>query len=144
MCEDRSMRPDVKDVVVECTRASDEERVSFGEVVMKLMKAGIERYHTDLVRGDKTYYLPNGESEVVAGKAITAVPAQDFSAAGVEGAVRAIQAGQIKYGEFCELAAGAGCVGYIVSISGQRVVYYGRSGDFHIEWFPGANRAKVA
>ena len=60
----------VKEVTVEATRASDEERATFGEVVMKLMQAGVERYHCDLVRGEKTYYLPNGESEVVAGEAV--------------------------------------------------------------------------
>jgi uncharacterized protein YbcV (DUF1398 family) len=138
------MSPDVKDVIVECTRASDEGRVSFGEVVMMLMKAGVERYHADLVRGDKTFYLPNGESEVVESKPATVAPARDFAAAGVEAAVRAAQAGRIQYGEFCKLAAEAGCVGYIVSIVGQRVVYFGRAGDSHVEWFPCANRAKVA
>jgi hypothetical protein len=35
----------VRHVVVEATRASDEERVTFGEVVMKLTQAGVERYH---------------------------------------------------------------------------------------------------
>jgi hypothetical protein len=38
------MDPQVKDVMVQATRASDEESVTFGEVVMKLMKAGVERY----------------------------------------------------------------------------------------------------
>ena len=137
------MDPHVKVVMVECTRASDENRVTFGEVVMNLAKAGVERYHADLVRGGKTYYLPNGESEVVAGKPVEGTPAQEFSAEGVEAAVKAIQAGKIQYTEFCKRAAEAGCVGYIVSIPGQRVVYYGRSGDFHIEWFPGAKRAKA-
>jgi hypothetical protein len=32
----------------------------------------------------------------------------------------------------------AGCVGYIASMAGRRVVYYGRTGDNHVEWFPGA------
>jgi len=132
------MDPHVKDVMVECTRISDEERVTFGEVVMKLIKAGVERYHADLVRGDKTYYLPNGESEVVTGKPVGIAPAQEFSAEGVEAAVRAIQAGKIQYMTFCRRAAEAGCVGYIVSMAGRRVVYYGRTGDNHVEWFPGA------
>ena len=61
------MDSQVRNVMIEASRASDEERMTFPEVVMKLMQAGVERYHADLVRGDKTYYLPNGESEVVAG-----------------------------------------------------------------------------
>src|SRR6476620_5496419 len=89
----------IKDVMVEATQASDKERVTFGEVVMKLMQAGIERYHADLLRGEKTYYLPNGESEVVAGERCGAAPAREFAAAGVDAAVREVQAG-IRYRAF--------------------------------------------
>jgi uncharacterized protein YbcV (DUF1398 family) len=128
----------VSDVLIECTRASDEERVSFGQVVMKLTEAGIERYHADLVRSEKTYYLPNGDSEILTCAALETTPAPEFSAAGVEAAVRSVQAGAIKYKTFCERVMAAGCVGYIVSITGRRVVYYGRTGDNHVEWFPGA------
>jgi uncharacterized protein YbcV (DUF1398 family) len=133
-----------KEVVVEATRASDEERVTFGEVVKNLVVAGIERYHTDLVRGERTYYLPNGESEVVIGEAVAVVPARDFSATGVDAAVKAIQAGKIQYRTFCERIAKAGCVGYMVSIAGRRTTYYGRGGDTHVEWFPGAIREQAA
>jgi len=125
-------------VVRECTKASDEERLSFGEVVKKLIEAGVERYHTDLVRAEKTYFLPTGESEIVPSAHATATPAQDFSASGVDAAVKAIQAGKIQYNAFCEQVLAAGCVGYLVSMIGRRVVYYGRTGDCHVEWFPGA------
>jgi uncharacterized protein YbcV (DUF1398 family) len=118
--------------------------VSFREVVMKLMQAGVERYHTDLLRGEKTYYLPNGESEVVQGQRIGSVPADQFSAAGVEAALRDIQAGKIQYRTFCARIAESGCVGYHVSLAGQRALYYGRTGDFHVEWFPGAKREQAA
>jgi uncharacterized protein YbcV (DUF1398 family) len=128
----------VRDVVLECTKASDEERVSFPEVVKKLIDAGVERYHADLLRSEKTYYLPNGESEVVPNHAVGIVPPREFSAQGVDAAVRAIQAGNIQYKAFCERVAAAGCVGYFVSIAGRRAIYYGRTGDSHVEWFPGA------
>jgi uncharacterized protein YbcV (DUF1398 family) len=138
------MDSQVKDAVLEATKASDEERVTFGEVVRDLVKAGVERYHADLVRGARTYYLPNGESEVVAGEPVSTGPAQAFSAPKVEAAVKAIQGGEIRYRTFCRLIAEGGCVGYIASLAGQRVVYYGRSGDMHVEWFPGAKRGKAA
>jgi uncharacterized protein YbcV (DUF1398 family) len=128
----------VKAVVHECTKASGEERISFGEVVMKLVEAGVERYHADLVRSQTTYYLPNGDTEVVQAHTIEVVPATAFTAEGVQAAVRAIQAGTIKYRTFCQRVLEAGCVGYIASMAGQRVVYYGRTGDNHVEWFPGA------
>jgi uncharacterized protein YbcV (DUF1398 family) len=132
------MNANVKEVMVEASRASDEERVTFGEVVMSLMKAGVERYHADLLRGERTYYLPNGESEIVAGDVVDVAPAEAFSAGGVDAAVRSIQAGQIQYKTFCNRVAEAGCVGYHVSLVGKRAVYYGRTGDSHVEWFPGA------
>jgi uncharacterized protein YbcV (DUF1398 family) len=131
------MDSQIRDVMIEASRASDEERVTFPEVVMKLMQAGVERYHADLVRGDKTYYLPNGESEMVAGHAVGIAPAGDA-------AVRAIQAGKIQYRAFCNRIAEAGCVGYHVSLAGRRAVYYGRTGDSHVEWFPGAKREQAA
>ena len=126
-----------KAVVREMSDASDAERVTFPEVVKALMEVKIERYHADLVAGRKTYYLADGEfEEVEVHKVGGAAPA--FSAEGVEKAVLAIQRGDIAYRAFCRQIADAGCVGYFVSLAGRRAVYYGRTGDEHVEWFPGA------
>ncbi|GAA4256532.1 DUF1398 domain-containing protein [Azospirillum formosense] len=125
-------------VLLECSRASEEERITFPEVVAALAAAGVERYHTDLVRAETTYYFPDGMTERVEFRPYALPPAMDFAAEGVESAVRAIQAGTIRYGGFCERVLRAGCAGWTVSILGRRVVYYGRSGDSHTEWFPGA------
>jgi uncharacterized protein YbcV (DUF1398 family) len=127
----------VKDVVREMSKASDEERVTFPEVVKALMEVGIERYHADLVTSRKTYYLANGDFEEVEVHEVGDA-AMRFSAEGVEKAVRAIQRQEIAYRKFCRLIADAGCVGYLVSLAGRRAVYYGRTGDEHVEWFPGA------
>jgi uncharacterized protein YbcV (DUF1398 family) len=81
---------------------------------------------------------------VVAGEPADTTPAGEFSAAGVDAAVRDIQVGKIQYRTFCARIAAAGCVGYHVSLAGQRAVYYGRTGDCHVEWFPGAKREKAA
>lgn len=127
----------VKAIVREMSKASDEERITFPEVVKALMEAGIERYHTDLVAGRKIYYLPDGDfEETHSYKADGA--ALKFSAEGVEKAVRAIQGKEIGYREFCRCIAEAGSVGYLVSFAGRRAVYYGRTGDEYVEWFPGA------
>jgi uncharacterized protein YbcV (DUF1398 family) len=124
-------------VVEECTAASDASRMSFPEVVGRLTSAGVERYHADLVRSEKTYFLPDGESRVIPNAEISRAPAAEFSAPSVEAAVHAVQRGEIDYRTFCERVLDAGCVGYHVHIAGRRVVYYGRSGDSHVEWFPG-------
>ncbi len=130
-----------KDTVRECSRLSDAGAASFGEIVGKLNAAGVERYHADLTRAEKIYYWPDGDSERVPNAPLAAAPDVAFSPQGVEAAVRAAQAGTIVYKTFCERAAAAGCVGYHVHIAGKRVVYYGRNGDSHVEWFPGARPA---
>ncbi len=131
------MNAHMKDVVREMSKASDEERIAFPEVVKALMEVGIERYHADLVAGRKTYYLPNGDFEEVEVHKVSGA-AHTFSAEGVEKAVRAIQRQEIAYREFCRLIGAAGCVGYFVSLAGRSAVYYGRTIDTQVEWFPGA------
>jgi uncharacterized protein YbcV (DUF1398 family) len=128
---------DATKVMHEVSKASDEERITFGEVVKALIEAGVERYHADLVAATRTFYVPDGRCETVDAHKVEAA-AQEFSVKDVEAAIRAIQAQKIKYCEFCRLIAKAGCVGYIVSLAGRRAVYYGRTGDMHVEWFPGA------
>jgi uncharacterized protein YbcV (DUF1398 family) len=125
-------------VLQECTDASDQERITFPEVVMKLAAAGVERYHADLLRGERTYYLPSGESHRLNAVQITEVPAAAFAAERVEAAIRAIQQQKIQYREFCDRIVRAGCVGYMVSLAGRRAVYYGRTGDNYVERFPNA------
>lgn len=127
-----------RNVVRECVRASAEEQISFGEVVGKLIAAGVERYHVDFVRAEKAHYAPDGAVEVVPIGLAHGAPAVEFSAGEIEAAVRASQAGAINYPVFCERVLAAGCVGYHVSMAGKRVVYYGRTGEAHVEWFPGA------
>lgn len=119
-----------------CTEGSDRGSMSFPQVVERLMAAGVERYRADLVRAEKTYYLPNGDSVVTPAKPLPRPAATAFAADGVEAAVRAVQAGRIGYAEFCERIAEAGCVDYIVSLTGRRAIYFGRTGDSHVEPFP--------
>ena len=42
------------------------------------------------------------------------------------------------YPQFTRQALDAGCVGYFVQITGKCVQYFGRNGEIHTEWFPGA------
>ncbi len=135
----RPMNAEAIAVVTECTAGSDAGRLTFPQVVGMLVTAGIERYHADLCRAEKTYYLPDGASLVVAGAKLAARPTIGFSAAGIDAAVRAVQAGKLTYEQFCARIAEAGCVGYHVSLAGRRAVYYGRTGEMHVEMFPGGD-----
>lgn len=126
----------IEDVMIACTKASDESTMAFPDVVGKLMEAGVKRYYADLVRAEKIYYLPNGDSARIPSTPVKAVFAETFSASGVEAAIRKSQKGEIDYKTFCSLVAAAGCVSYVVSLTGQRAVYSGRSGETHVELFP--------
>lgn len=123
----------------ECTKASDEARITFPDVLRNLMQAGVERYRADLQREEKIYYMPNGASHAVRCAPLARGTATSFDAAAIIAAIRASQAGQITYKEFCARIADAGCVDYIVSLPGRRAVYFGRTGENHVERFPAAN-----
>lgn len=127
-----------RQVVETCSKASDDSRITFPQVLAALGEAGVERYHADLCRSEKVYYDPDGHSHAVPNAPLSTAPAVSFSAEGVQAAIRAVQAGAIDYRAFCARIAAAGCVGYLVSLPGRRAVYYGRTGDQHIEWFPAA------
>ena len=128
----------VQAVVAECTRASEENRMSFVEVVKKLMEAGVESYLADFRRGTKTYYLPSGEFFEVPAEGVAAQPAAKFHQPGIEAAIREAQANKpnYTYKGFCEKVLAAGCAGYIVSLTGRRAVYFGRTAETHVELFP--------
>jgi uncharacterized protein YbcV (DUF1398 family) len=132
------MNQQAKQAAEACAADSD-RNAPFPEIVTRLMAAGFERYHTDLRRGEKTFYMPDGASHVVACEPVPTPFAESFSAEDVRDAVRAIQRHEINYKEFCARIARAGCVGYLVSFPGQRALYYGRTGDNYVEMFPRGN-----
>jgi uncharacterized protein YbcV (DUF1398 family) len=125
-------------VVNECASLSASGKIHFGEVVARLIQAGIERYHADYSRGETTYYTLEGGSCIIPMEH-AATPIGDlFSSSQVEASVRQSQRGEIIYPQFTQQVMAAGCVGYFVLITGQRVHYFGRRGEIHTEWFPGA------
>jgi uncharacterized protein YbcV (DUF1398 family) len=130
------MDTSVRTVVEACSRGSESGGMGFGEVLQKLAGAGVEGYYADFRRSMKTYYLPGGEVvEVPANDPDRAISAA-FDASRVESAVRQSQAGTHTYRDFCEKVMAAGCSGYLVSLLGRRVVYFGRTAETHVEHFP--------
>jgi uncharacterized protein YbcV (DUF1398 family) len=123
-------------VIQECASLSSQGKISFGAVVGRLMGIGLERYHADYSRHESTYYMPDGESLVVAVNHPPEAIGEVFSAKGVEAAVRAAQRGEIFYPQFLKQTMAAGCVGYFVQITGRQVIYFGRKGEQHVEKFP--------
>jgi uncharacterized protein YbcV (DUF1398 family) len=130
------MKPDVKAVVETCARGSEDDSLDFPQQLAKLAEAGVEGYYADLRRSRKTYYLPSGESLDVAATPVAVAVGAAFDAGRVESAVRQSQAGTHTYRAFCEKVMAAGCSGYLVSLPGRRVVYFGRTAETHVEHFP--------
>jgi uncharacterized protein YbcV (DUF1398 family) len=125
-------------IIQECATLSLEGKISFGDVVRRLMDIGLERYHADYTRQECTYYMPDGQSLVVPVPHDADEIADRFLASAVEASVRQAQRGEIFYPEFVTQTKAAGCVGYFVQITGRQVIYFGRNGDQHIERFPTA------
>jgi uncharacterized protein YbcV (DUF1398 family) len=113
--------------------------MTFPEVVHALAAEGVERYDVDLIRMEKTTYMPCGETDVHPVDFSSTV-AETFSTEGVVAAIRSIQAQQIKYREFLAQIMAAGCTGYGVYMEGAKAIYFGRKGEIHVEEFPAAAR----
>jgi uncharacterized protein YbcV (DUF1398 family) len=124
--------------VTECAARSASGSIHFGEVIARLTAVGIERYHADYSRNETTYYAADGSSCIVPMAHEPAPIADRFSAAAIETGVRMSQRGEIMYPQFTSRALAAGCVGYFVLLTGRCVQYFGRRGETHTEWFPGA------
>ncbi len=110
--------------------------IIFPKVVATLIAEGVESYHADLVRSENRYYATTGQTHVEKLSLDHPQAAQEFSAAQVESAIRESQAGGISYQEFLHKILAAGTVYYIVYLSGKKVIYFGREGNFHVEPFP--------
>jgi hypothetical protein len=69
---------------------------------------------------------------------IRVVVAAEFNLDVVKAAIREAQAlvPGYTYKGFCDKIKRAGCAGYLVSFPGHRVLYFGRCGETHTEYFP--------
>ena len=132
------MNAEMTQVIQECAQGALSGNLTFPEIVGKLTKIGVERYHADYTRQEITYYGPDGDSLVVASPHPDHTTAVEFSPSSVEAAVRQSQRNEHTYLDFIRKTMAAGCVGYFVQIAGHCVIYFGRNGQSHVEHFPSA------
>lgn len=126
-------------VIHECTRLAFEDKMTFPETVNRLLAIGVERYHADLLLLQKTYYGVNGATHVEPLPLPDAPKIGDaFEAQPVKAAIAAIQRQEIDYSQFLRRIMAAGTACYAVFLDGQKAIYTGRKGDFHVENFPGS------
>jgi uncharacterized protein YbcV (DUF1398 family) len=130
-------------IVIEVARKTLAGAISFPEVVGQLLATGVEYYHVDYIGMKKTFYGADGSMAVTPIDYEGLPPvAADFDAAALRADILDSQRNGQKYRDFTRRAMEAGTQGYSAFLRGQRVTYFGRQGDQHTEWFPGAGPGK--
>lgn len=126
-------------IILSVSRHTLAGTIAFPEVVASLLEAGVEYYHVDYIARRKTFYGADGDvaSTAIDFENLPAVAA-DFCAESVRAAIRDSQLNGQKYRDFSRRVMEAGVQGYFGFLRGKRVTYWGRQGDQHTEWFPGA------
>lgn len=121
-----------------CLDAAHDGSMGFPAIIATLMGAGFEGYEVNYRTGTQTYYLANSDNVTLRSHPSPALVNGAFDAARVATLVRWAQSGDAdyNYSAFSEQAKRAGCAGYLVSMLGRRVLYYGRTGETHVEIFP--------
>jgi uncharacterized protein YbcV (DUF1398 family) len=125
-------------VIHEVLAESQAGKLVFPEVVRRLLEAGVESYFCDLARGVETFYLSDGRTHVEKMTLPLAPVAEQFSSSGIVAAIRGAQSDTIRYPEFMKQSAAAGVIAYWAFLTGGKVIYFGRQGEYHIEEFPRA------
>jgi uncharacterized protein YbcV (DUF1398 family) len=136
------MNANWQDVAHTTLRGSESGEMTFPEGVRMLMEAGFDGYAVDFRRATRTYYMPDGEAIELETERTPSV-AERFDPSVIKEALREAQAlvPGYTYKGFCAKVAEAGCAGYLVSLVGKRVLYHGRTGETHTEYFPGTQPA---
>ena len=129
-----------KKIAQVCLDGAENNTMTFPQIVGTLMQNGFESYTVDLRRASATYYRPDGDSVELAFD-LKATPIADaFDVRAIQAAIKEAQelvAGYTYNGFLAKVMAG-GCAGYMVSFSGRRALYYGRTAETHVELFPNA------
>lgn len=121
-----------------CKQSAEDSSMDFLEIVKQLTHVGFERYIVDFCGATVTYYLPSGESIMLKTYKEKILVAEYFDTKSIQTAIKDAQmkVAGYTYNSFREQVMKAGCIGYIVSFLGERVVYFGRTGENHVEYFP--------
>jgi uncharacterized protein YbcV (DUF1398 family) len=126
-------------IVTEAARGALSGSIPFPEVVRRLMETGVEYYHVDYAALRMTFYGATGDTVTtpISYEGLSSVAA-DFDAPELRAAILDSQRHGQHFRDFTKRAMAAGVQGYIAFLRGKRVTYWGRAGDQHTEWFPGA------
>jgi uncharacterized protein YbcV (DUF1398 family) len=130
-------------IIVETSRKTLAGTMSFGDVVSQLIAAGVEYYLVDFIGMKKSFYAATGDVVV------TPINYEDLPPVGTDFCPEDLRADILDsqkngqaFRDFTRRAMEAGVQGYYAFLRGKRVTYFGRQGDQHTEWFPGAAPSK--
>ncbi len=132
------MNPNVINDIEKCAHESHAGLLTFPEVLVRLFELDVVSYFADYRNQSTSYYLSNNEAHRVTMVMPPVLIPNFFNKEQIVSAIRAAQSDLVRYPKFVELTMSAGCVGYIVWISGRHASYFGRDGQVHIEHFPKA------
>jgi len=132
------------DVIRKMAETTLSGTMPFPEIIGNLIREGVEYYHVDYASLSFSFYSANG-GVVVAPLVFEDLPevASDFNVAELRAAILDSQQNGQKYRQFCVRAMKSGVQSYFAFLRGARVLYIGRQGDQHVEWFPGARRGNA-
>ena len=125
-----------KQRINEVAIATQQGKLTFPQVVKGLLEVGVESYLVDFAAKQKTHYLTYRTTHTVPMILDPGPIAAEFNSAGLVAAIRGAQADTVRYPEFVKRSTAAGVIGYWAFLTGKRVIYFGRTGEQHIEEFP--------
>ena len=113
----------------------------FPDIVGRLIQEGVEHYQVDYLVLQFRFYDALG-GVVLAPLAYEDLPPVNevFDLPVLKAVIQDSQTQGQPFRDFCVRAMQAGVQSYSVFLRGQRVLYVGRQGDHHVEWFPGAGQ----
>src|SRR5262245_14011896 len=120
-------------IAASCLNAAHDGTMAFPDIVGTLIRSGFEGYMVDYRRNTTTYFLPDGDSVVLENRASEGSVAPRFDQPGIAAQIKWAQANppEYSYRAFCKNVKALGCAGYVVSFSGRRVLYFGRTAETH-------------
>ncbi len=122
-------------VMHEVSVETQQGRMTFPQVVERLLAVGVESYLVDFAAARKTYHLADGTTHTESMILDLDPVAAEFNGCELVAAIRGAQADTVRYPEFVRRSTAAGVIGYWAFLTGERVIYFGRKGEQHIEEF---------
>lgn len=125
-------------IAEQCLRGAEHDTMTFPQIVATLTQEGFESYSIDCRRANAIYYRTDGGSVELATHQHDMAVAEVFDIAAIRAAIREAQqlVSGYTYKGFCRKIMSAGCAGYLVSFTGRRALYFGRTAEVHVEHFP--------